>query len=98
MIVTARQAVDAIGRWPVAEQRAWRQLLDSDPAAARLMAEAAVLLDARPADDNLPSLRNPGMSTDRPRAAALRQAPADARRLLARLHHDELEEDAADAA
>ena len=45
--------IDAIRTWPKAEQREWRQLLDTDPRAALLIAELAYRLDARLAHEQL---------------------------------------------
>lgn len=43
--------VAAVQRWPESARKDWRQLLDDDPVAARLMAEAALQLDAWPCDE-----------------------------------------------
>lgn len=56
--VTATEMVDAIRRWPESARQEWRALLDEDPAAARLIGEAAVTLDAWPCDpDGFPITR-----------------------------------------
>lgn len=46
--VTLQQAVAAISTWDEEDRRWWRHLLDVAPNEARLVAEAAVLLGARP--------------------------------------------------
>jgi hypothetical protein len=56
--VPAAAMVAAIRRWPESARRDWRALLDDDPAAARLIGEAAVTLDAWPCDpDGFPITR-----------------------------------------
>lgn len=50
--VSATEMVAAIRRWPESARRDWRVLLDDDPAAARRVGEAAVLLNAWPCDDD----------------------------------------------
>lgn len=88
-LVTIRQATDAIAEWPETAQLEWRELLDTDPTAARLIAEAAVLLDAVPVDpDGNPMIRR-GIRPGLIRPGLERRAPDEARHLLARLHHDE---------
>ena len=44
--------VAAIRRWPPEEQARWRELLEAAPAEAMVMGELALLLDARPVDED----------------------------------------------
>lgn len=78
----------AIRAWPAPDQAWWRQLLDVAPDEALLIAGLAHRLNARIIDDNQPTPRNPAL-TLRQRAGALRHAPAEARLLLSRMHHDQ---------
>lgn len=77
----------AIRTWPPADQAWWRSLLDVAPDEALLIAGLAHRLNARVINDDAPTSRNPSL-TPRQRAGALRHAPAEARLLLSRMHHD----------
>lgn len=44
--------VAAVQRWPEPERKWWRQLLEGHPSEALVVAEAALLLNAWPQDEN----------------------------------------------
>jgi hypothetical protein len=84
MVATIRR------RWHSEDQQWWRELLDVAPDEALLVARLAHEMGAYPVADPLeqPAMPLNPQLADRPRAGALRNAPDDARHLLARMHHD----------
>jgi hypothetical protein len=95
-VVDHQALAAAIRRWPRQEAVWWRRLLEVSPDEALLVAGVAHRFGAYPVTDPLERQAeldeqhqlNPGMR-DRPRPGALRQAPLEARALLARMHHEE---------